>query len=144
MKKDPNMFEAAAKKKGSKKKEESKSSPKKKNAAEPAKRKYKDPEIDEMMRKIHDMRHDLLTKLEYIRYKAGLNFDDLQRFMDNPKNFTPAEWEKMQQTKMNIGEKAWAAIGVDLKEKAAQAKMVKPGDRKHKTLGARKKWIPVR
>jgi|688.fasta_scaffold16531_13 hypothetical protein len=134
---DKNIFETAAKKLGRQKKS-TKSTP----APIQKKKRHSDPEIASMLQKIDDMKLDLQKKLDYIKNRMGWSNDQIQQFMNNPKNFPPKEWERIQQTKNALGDKVWAAIGLELKPKPRTRENI-AGERKGKTLGARKKWIPM-
>lgn len=143
-----NIFEAAAKKLALKKGKIEPASPSK-NAAKVAApvaplQKHRDPEIRDMMKKIDEMKQDLLKRMELIHLKSGLTYDQIRGYMENSKNFTPAEWEKLQKTKNELGEKVWNTLGQELKPKTAHVRENIAGERKAKTLGARKRWIPVK
>lgn len=134
MEKDKNIFETAASSNLGKKKKQQPSSKKKT---------HQDPEIAAMLNQIEVMKQDLENKLEKIRQQTGLSKEDLQNFMNNPKNFSPNEWAKLEKTKNEMGDKVWSAIGLELKPKARTRENI-AGERKGKTLGGRKKWIPMR
>jgi hypothetical protein len=148
-KKHTTIFEAAAKKLALKKGNIVSTSPTdtKKEAtpptpAVPAVR--RDPEVREMMKKIEDMKQDLSNKMENIHRKSGLTYDQIRVYMENPKNFSKTEWEKIQKTKDELGEKVWNALGQELKPKTTHERENIAGERKAKTLGARKRWIPMK
>lgn len=139
MEKDQNIFETASKKLGGIKS-------KKKlpiHSSVPQKKEHRDPEIAAMLKQIDDMKQDLERKFEVIRNKMGWSAEDVHEYLNNPKNFPPKEWEKIQQTKKALGDKVWAAIGTHLKPKPKTRENI-AGERKGKTLGGRKKWIPMR
>lgn len=140
--KQTNIFEAAAKKLA-RKKGKTENVPKKLVQAAPTPI-QRDPEIREMLKKIDDMKQDLLNKMEYIYRTSGLTYDQVRRYMENPKNFSKKDWEKLQRTKEELGEKVWNALGQELKPKAARERENVAGERKAKTLGARKRWIPMK
>lgn len=141
MDKDKNIFETAAKKLGRKDK---KPEPKeKKNVEPPPTRAYRDPQVDAMMQQIREMNQDLKSQMESISKKTGLSYDELKKLVDNPKNFSPADWAFLQKNKQLLGDKVWGVVGIPNKPKAKQRENV-AGERKAKTLGARKKWIPMR
>lgn len=137
MEKDKNIFDTASKKLGSKKKKGSAARP------TPKKPVHRDPEIAAMLKQIDEMQNDLQNKFDHIKSQAGLTTEDIQDFMNNPKNFTPKQWEQIEQTKNELGNKVWAAIGLELKPKPRTRENI-AGERKGKTLGGRKKWIPMR
>lgn len=103
----------------------------------------KDPEIRDMMKKIHAMRQDLQNKMENIYKHSGLTPESLKNFLDNPKNFAQKDWEFIQQNKNILEEKVWETLGEELKPITRYVRENVAGERKGKTLGARKKWIPM-
>ncbi len=146
---EKNIFEAAAKKLGRKsKKKISGETPAPPTAQAATKSpfgtplKHRDPEINEMLQKIDTMQQDLQNKMEDVKQRTGLSDEDIKAFMENPKNFSPADWEKMAKSKEMLGEKVWTALGMELKPKQHTRENLS-SERKGKTLGARKKWIPI-
>jgi hypothetical protein len=66
-------------------------------------------------------------------------------YLDNPKNFSPREWEIVQKNKHLLEEKVWDVVGLELKPATGPKRRENlAGERKGKTLGARKKWIPMK
>lgn len=112
-----------------------------------------DPETREMLEQIRQMKQDLQNKLELIQKKGGALGYGFKQFTQNKKNFTPEQWEDIQKAKRLLGDKIWNAIGKPAPPSLEQSQADSttpsisppvPGDRKGKTLGARKKWIPMR
>lgn len=144
MEKDKNIFETAAKKLGHKEGKSPSESPRPAKERPPAqKNTYRDPEVADMMRQISEMNQDLQSKMESISKKSGLSYDDLKKLIDNPKLLSPAQIEYLKKSKEQLGEQVWDAVGVPTKPQPKQREN-KTGERKAKTLGARKKWIPMR
>lgn len=106
-----------------------------------------DPEIRDMVGQIKTMQDDLKSRFDQLYVETGMNEDQLKTFMDNPKNFLPADWEFLQKNKNVLEEKVWNAVGEELKPKpqsAVRSSRTNPNDeRKGKTLGARKKWLDM-
>lgn len=140
MERDKNIFETASKKLKKHAKANSSQVPSPKETKEKV---HRDPEIAAMLKQIKDMKDDLQNKLDHIKNAAGWTNEDMQAYMNEPKNFSPKEWEKIEQSKNALGDKVWAAIGLELKPKPRTRENV-AGERKGKTLGARKKWIPMK
>lgn len=111
----------------------------------------KDPELVAMMQKMREMKQDLQHKVDILVKRSGMKPDVLKKFMEDPKNFSKAEWEQIKNAKEVLGEQVWSSIGRPIDKKASTptlsqpdpAAPPKPKDRKSKTLGARKKWIPM-
>lgn len=105
----------------------------------------KDPEIKDMMGKIHLMRQDLERKMNQIYNISGLDTDSFKEFLNNPKNFGNKDWQFIQENKSVLEQKVWLTIGDELKPPtggpALPGRENIAGERKGKTLGARKKWI---
>ena len=99
-----------------------------------------------MMRQIHEMNQDLQNQLETISKKSGLSYDKLQELIRNPAllsremQLLKKEREKEHQT---FSDQVWAIVGKPSKPAVKKRENVQ-GERKAKTLGARKKWIPMR
>lgn len=103
------------------------------------------PEIESMLKKIRTMKVDLNTKLQLL-YERGKRMGvDVDSIMGNPANFTPAQWAAMQRETEKLSEKIdevlFPILGPKKKTKTTAA-LTK--ERKGKTLGSRKKWMPVR
>ncbi len=152
---DRNIFEAASKKlgaKSSKAKTQSKIPPPSNEGQKPPspgpssptppKVVNRDPEITDMLKNIEFMQKDLQNKLEYIKQKTGWGSEEIQKFMANPRNFSPKEWKQLQQNKDILGDQVWSTLGMELKPKESHRKNLAK-ERKGKTLGARKKWISM-
>jgi hypothetical protein len=147
--KDKNIFETAGKL--GKEQPPEREAPPPKQAPLPDASRYRDPEVDEMMKKIKEMKEDLQSQIESISKKSGLSYDKIRKMIENPKNFSPAAWERMQKNQQILGDKIWGALGKrqaqhssPSQEEQPQQRENKAGSRKAKTLGARKKWIPIK
>ena len=140
MEKDKNIFETAAKKLGS---GEKKTEPKIKKAAKkalPETPAYNDPEIDAMMKQIHEMNEDLNNQMETISKKSGLSYDDLKKMIGTPTQ--PVDLEVLKRNE-DLKKKVWGVVGEANKPLPKKRENLE-GERKAKTLGVRKKWIPMR
>lgn len=173
MDRDKNIFEAASKKLGKKKKAALKQV--KKNPPFPVKsgrpgaqgpklnlrppmdpKNFRDPEIEAIREKIHQMQREIVQKLDYINQHTHLTPQQLSYVLSDPKNYTPAQWEELQSFRKKWGDKIINAVGreVDMNHlfppnelnlpESPKIKATTDASRKGKTLGARKKWIPMR
>ncbi|MCE5315788.1 MAG: hypothetical protein LLG04_00305 [Parachlamydia sp.] len=140
MEEDKNIFETAAKKLGRKGKTpvKKKVSPKEIPTSQPGV--YRDPEVNEMMRQIREMNEDLQSQMESVSKKSGLSYDELQRLVQ--KNAAPGDLELLKKNMDELGEKIKGAVGTPPPKPKQRENLA--GERKAKTLGARKKWIPMR
>ncbi len=148
MERDKNIFETASKQlgQGGQKQEPKKQKGPRSQRASPAPQAgYRDPEIAAMMKQVQDMKQDLQNKVESISKKSGLSYDDLKKAID-PKNFKPADLEVLKQKQEALKAKVMGAIGTPIASSGAAPKKREnvAGERKAKTLGVRKKWIPMR
>lgn len=141
MEEDKNIFETAAKKLGRKDKTQvkKKAPPKETPSSQPGV--YRDPEVNEWMRQIREMNQDLQSQMESVSKKTGLSYDELKKLVE--KKATPAELEFLKKNMEQLGEKLLGVTGSPNPPKPKQRENV-AGERKAKTLGARKKWIPMR
>lgn len=103
-----------------------------------------DPEIDRMLNRLREMDQDLQNKMQRICELTGMTKNEIQRFIENPNNFTDAQWRKAQLDKEKLEQKIYAAIGMEAKKRVQKKKKLKLAkERKGKTLGGRKGWIQM-
>lgn len=105
------------------------------------------PQVEALLERVQRLRRDLENKLQEFYSKTGLKDSDIKIFLANPSNFSSSEWEFVkkyramlyaqfsQQTHYKIPEKKVAISD----EPEGLSKI-----RKTKTLGSRKKWIPMK
>jgi hypothetical protein len=136
MEKKDNIFETAAKS-GKKK-----ATPKLQTHKKSTKVSHQDPEIQEMLDKIEFMKEDLRTRLDEIHRKTGLSKEILEGMISIPGNFFPATIEKLHKDYDTLRDRAFKAVGKDKTQTKKRGNI--SGERKAKSLGARKKWIPMR
>lgn len=155
---EKSLFETAAEalgsKKGKKKRHSSLEGPRQpvpdidvtQKKESPIQRVPQDSEIKEMMGQIKTMQSDLQSRFDQLYQESGMDAEQLKTFMENPKNFFPKDWEYLQQNKHVLEEKVWTAVGEELKPKAnahIRTRANIADERKGKTLGSRKKWLPM-
>lgn len=143
-----NIFEAAAKihGKASKKVETSKTPPKKWQAPNL----QLNPEVEAMMARMKELQDDVKNKLQKIYQSHGVTEEQVAKYLSNPKNFTPFEWEQLKQAQDLI--RSQNTMSLLIKDQTATSALVKKAkkpeelarERKGKTLGARKQWLPMR
>lgn len=144
MPEDKNIFEAVASQLGSKKKEANPSKKKespRKNPSPAAT--YKDPETQEMLQKIKEMGDDLKNKLDNIKSKTGPAAEHFKKLLSNEYILSPKEFDEIELAKKLLETKVWESVGKPSLDEKSQAP-APATDRKAKTLGARKKWIPMK
>ena len=103
-----------------------------------------DTEIDKMLQKLRDMDDDLQTRMDKIAELSGMSPTEVKRFIENPDNFPPEEWSRMQRKKDDLEKKIYAGIGIEYQKRIMKKKKKKmQKGRRGKTLGARKGWIQM-
>lgn len=105
----------------------------------------KKSKINEEFEKINKMRDELMVKLDEVYKKGGITYDEIERFLNNPQNFTEKQWKLLQEQREMYQEKLNALVGKKNSEKRDKSLKKKTSEeRSRKTLGSRKKWIPMR
>lgn len=104
-----------------------------------------DPEIEEILMQIQKKQKEIVSEAEKIQsFAAEVAKQEVGVFFNNPKNFSPEEWQIIQQNRAELEEKARTLMGKDPKKKVEQRKLEKQEHaRKGKTLGARRNWIQM-
>jgi len=66
-------------------------------------------------------------------------------YFNDPQNWPPLEWERVQLKKEELEERVLGKKKSEIKRLKKQKQAQKMSkDRKGKTLGSRKKWLPMR
>jgi hypothetical protein len=103
-----------------------------------------DMEVEDMIKKLRNMDQDLQNKMQRICELSGMTKKEVEKFIENPHNFTDAQWRKVQLEKDQLEEKIYTAIGVKAKKRILKKKKMKLAKgRKGKTLGGRKGWLQM-
>ena len=151
-KEDSNIFDEARKRLGKKKKikpasSEGKSVPKKKaekSTSIIASSPVGDMEVNDMLKRLRDMDEDLKKKMERVCELSGMTKREIEKYIENPHNFTASQWDKIQQEKDQLEEQLFAAIGIKAKKRILKKKKKKMArGRRGKTLGGRKGWMQM-
>lgn len=102
-------------------------------------------EIDAMMNKIRQMHDDIERKLDDVYQKTGMDPKKIKTLLDNPNNFNPRQWEAVQEQRKNYASQI-SPPGVEGAESPSQesTENLTVKERKSKTIGSRRKWIPMR
>ncbi len=144
---NPNIFERAGQAFGFKKKKKKPetSIPAEQAVAPPPQEPIlEDLEIDEIFRKIREMDQDLQKRIENVIQLSGMSKEELDSYIDDPKNFPPDQWSKMQHDKEELERKMYSLIGSQAKKRTLRFKKKKlEKGRRGKTLGSRKKWLQM-
>lgn len=105
----------------------------------------KDPEVKEWITRIEELNRSLKEKIGDLIEKHGFTPRSVKGYLNNPKNFTPDQWNLIQKQRVEIEKMVGIALDPVLRkeQKKAEAK-VRDKERKGKTLGSRKNWMPMR
>lgn len=108
---------------------------------------HRDPEINEMLNKIYNMQDDIQTKLNEIYEKNAISPRQVKKYLNNPRNFPPDVWQKIQLQRDTLERKIGDILQSYVKpQKKGHLTGMPSGtskERRIKTLGSRKKWIPM-
>jgi hypothetical protein len=105
-----------------------------------------DPEIQRMIQRMKEMSNEVEQKVETLLNKGKLTREQLMRYLNNPKNFSPEQWKKAKQTREFLSSKTFGEgeFKIETPSQANKTNQANMKDRKSKTLGNRKKWIPIK
>lgn len=142
-----NIFEEAGKWFGEKKKKKVKPAhiPKQETIAPPpATPALPDEEVGSIFKRIREMDQDLQKRIQRICQLSGMSKEELESYIEDPKNFRADQWKKMQEEKEEYEAKIVTGLGMEAKTRSQGIKKKKlDKDRKGKMLGARKKWLQM-
>lgn len=104
-----------------------------------------DPEIENILMEIQTKQKEIVSEAEKIQaFASEIAKQDVSVYFNNPKNFSPEEWQTIVQNRAELEGKAWAIIGKDPRKRVEQRKLDKQDHaRKGKTLGSRRNWMPM-
>ena len=151
-KEDSNIFDEARKRLGKKKKKKNKVKPvssegksvPEKSTSIIASSPVGDTEVDDMLKRLRYMDENLKKKMERVCELSGMTKREIERYIENPHNFTESQWKKIQQEKDKLEEQLFAAIGIKAKKRILKKKKKKLArGRRGKTLGGRKGWMQM-
>lgn len=101
-------------------------------------------DIKEIFSKIKEMKSEIDDKIQFILGQKGHTAESIKRYLNNPQNFTPTEWMMMQTHRGDLEQKLGSLITPQLKTLQTKQQAAEQGkNRKGKTLGSRKKWLPM-
>lgn len=102
-------------------------------------------DIDQMFERMVEIRRSLDKKSDELKDAIAVSREDVSKFFQDPKNFSPEEWAIIQESRLELEKKVWAVVGKDpakVRQKQIEDKESKL--RKGKTVAARRNWIPIR
>lgn len=99
-------------------------------------------EAGDMLIRMQSLRQELMLKVEGMYEQTGIQPENLKTFVEEVKEPSKEEYKA---AKESLDERVTKALSLSLNRKKSLRKIKKEeGTRKGKTLGDRKKWIPVR
>lgn len=102
-----------------------------------------DEEIKGILDRIDAIKNDLKEKVAVLIEKHGHTPSSIKKYLNDPKNFTPEQWIAIQKQKDEIAKTVGVAID-PLMRKQKKIMEKKQEDRsKNKSIGARKRWMPM-
>ncbi len=97
------------------------------------------------LEKLKIMKEEFTAKLDAVFEKGGISPQMLDKFLDNPHNFSEKQWQFIQEQRELYKKKLIALVGKkELEQHEKKLKKKVSTERSRKTLGGRKKWIPMR
>lgn len=100
-------------------------------------------EIDNMLSKMQQLRKDLEEKLEAIYVVGQLTPQKIDQYLDLFSDLV--DTKSNEADKKDLEDKIWSVMGASAKTQKAKEDISKDTKvRKGKSLGARKKWLPMR
>jgi len=101
-----------------------------------------DPEVQQMLKRIDEMRKDIENRIEFISRQSGWSKEKIWEYVNNPKNFNKDQWEIVQKENQKFVDKVWASLGSSIHVHKAHAHATT--QRKGKFIGSRRNWIPTK
>lgn len=107
-------------------------------------------DVERMISSVRQLHDEIDRKLDEIYQKSGWSPKYIQTYLDNPNNFTREEWERVQQERQNFlnslkteKELAMAPTSKTKSQREREAAQ-STKERRGKTIGARRNWIPMK
>lgn len=105
---------------------------------------FNDPQLKEWIEKMDLMQRELENKTNSLLEKGGHTPLSIKRYLDDPKNFSPQDWQLIQQQRDQLEADLGLAIDPSFRKlKKTQETKVMSKERKGKTLGSRKNWLDM-
>lgn len=107
--------------------------------------KIHDPELDEMVVRLKKMNSHICNAFETVAREMGMTPQQLHAWFDEGSHLLPAEKQLLREVTAELNHKIAAASGDPKKLRKSDSEVEKDAkNRKAKTLGSRKNWIPIR
>jgi hypothetical protein len=118
--------------------------PKKSLSPAPSASELSESDLSEMLSKMKDLYDQLNKRFFETCEKFGMDIKHIQEILNNPNNFRPGEWNRIQKQRQDLLAGIWKSLGKEEQARIKKVELEKKGkDRKGKTLGARRQWLPM-
>lgn len=106
----------------------------------------RDANVVSLIDQLQTLKGHLNTRFDMLAKEKGMSSEQLYKYLSDPIHFTPVEWQKAETLREEMWEKVNTNLGrVDKKPRKTAHEIIQDTkNRKVKTLGARKNWLPVR
>lgn len=116
-----------------------------KKAPAPPPSKISNEEVTDIIQRIRTMRQQVDKQVENFYKTAGIPETLFEEYFNDPRNFTPDLWSRIEGERDAFQAKIGDIVHVEFKKKKVQQVKEKPTkERKGKTLGSRKGWMPMK
>lgn len=150
-----NIFDAASQKLGKKAKSLKEGAPAAGSKPSTTKRiaeQVVDPEVQRMLDRMKWMKQDLDDKMEALKKKSGLNDEQFEKYIQHLAGLDIVKLEESKKKRAELEEKILNVVGPSNQQRALQIQSTEPPkskpltekERKSKTIGARRNWLPMR
>lgn len=101
-------------------------------------------ELQRRLKVVFGLREKISNALDKLYTKANISPQDITNYLDNPKNFSPRQYDSIQKRRAQIQSFIWEALGEKEKKLEEGKKMTKKSKkRSRKSLGHRRKWLKM-
>jgi len=102
-----------------------------------------DEEVKAMLDRIDAIKRDLREKVAILIEQHGYTPSTIKKYLNDPKNFTPEQWVSIQKQKDEIAKVVGVAIDPLMRKQKKQIEKKQDDRAKNKSIGARKRWMPM-
>lgn len=103
------------------------------------------PNADQALEHMRKLHAELNLRIDKMYELSQKDPKEVNEYFSNPRNFTSQQWVKIQERKEELEAFLEGVPRSEVQKKKMKKEISKMSkDRKGKTLGARKKWMPMR
>lgn len=97
-----------------------------------------DSSTDKMKERFQSLRSELEEQVSQYYSKLGMTKEEALKYIENPANFTPAQWENLQKERRDLIEKY-----INIEEKPSKKKSSSSLRQNLNKRSGRRNWIPM-